>query len=92
MQKGQWNGREIIPASWIEEATSFHIQQPDPAKPTRPKEKNDWLQGYCYQFWRCQHNAFRGDGAFGQFTIVMPEQDAVIADSALWALSRIQIH
>lgn len=79
LQKGKWNGKEIIPAAWVEEATSKHIQQPDPAKPSRPHEDNDWLQGYGYQFWRCRHNAFRGDGAFGQFTIVLPEQDAVIA-------------
>ena len=79
LQKGKWNGREIIPAAWVEEATTKHIQQPDPAKPSRPKEQNDWLQGYGYQFWRCQHNGFRGDGAFGQYTIVLPEQDAVIA-------------
>jgi CubicO group peptidase (beta-lactamase class C family) len=79
LQKGKWNGREIIPAAWVEDATAFHIQQPDPAKPTRPKEKNDWLQGYGYQFWRCQHGGFRGDGAFGQYTIVLPEQDVVIA-------------
>jgi CubicO group peptidase (beta-lactamase class C family) len=79
LQKGAWNGRQILPAKWVEEATTFKIQQPSPAKPSRPKEQNDWQQGYCYQFWRCQHNAFRGDGAFGQFTIVMPEQDAVIA-------------
>ena len=79
LQKGLWKGRTILPASWVEEATSFKIQQPSPAKPSRPKEQNDWLQGYCYQFWRCCHNAFRGDGAFGQFTIVMPEQEAVLA-------------
>ena len=79
LQKGVWKGREILPAKWVEEATTFKIQQPAPAKPTRPDAQNDWLQGYCYQFWRCQHQAFRGDGAFGQFTIVFPEQDAVIA-------------
>jgi CubicO group peptidase (beta-lactamase class C family) len=79
LQKGKWGGKEIIPAAWVEEATTKHIQQPDPAKPSRPHEDNDWLQGYGYQFWRCRHNAFRGDGAFGQFTIVLPEQDAVIA-------------
>ncbi len=79
LQKGQWKGKEIIPAEWIDEATKFHIQQPDPAKPSRPKEKNDWLQGYGYQFWRCTHKGFRGDGAFGQYTIVLPEQDAVLA-------------
>jgi CubicO group peptidase (beta-lactamase class C family) len=78
LQKGKWEGRQILPAAWVDEATSFKIQQPSPAKPSRPAEKNDWLQGYCYQFWRCTHGAFRGDGAFGQFMVVMPEKDAVV--------------
>lgn len=78
LQKGQWQSRQLLPAAWVEEATTFKIQQPNPAKPTRPKEKNDWLQGYAYQFWRGQHG-FRGDGAFGQYTIVLPEQEVVIA-------------
>lgn len=79
LQKGKWNGKQILPASWVDEATSFHIQQPAPAKPSRPNDKNDWLQGYGYQFWRCQKpGVYRGDGAFGQYTIVLPEQDAVI--------------
>ncbi|MBI3875212.1 MAG: serine hydrolase [Verrucomicrobia bacterium] len=79
LQKGAWRGHQVLPAAWVEEATTFKIQQPLPAKSGRPNERNDWLQGYCYQFWRCQHRAFRGDGAFGQFTIVMPGQDAVVA-------------
>jgi CubicO group peptidase (beta-lactamase class C family) len=78
LQKGMWKGRQILPAKWVEEATTFKIQQPSPAKPARPNAQNDWLQGYCYQFWRSRHNAYRGDGAFGQFTIVMPDQDAVV--------------
>ena len=82
LQKGFWQGRQLLPASWIAEATSFKIQQPAKAKSSRPSEKDDWLQGYCYQFWRCQHNAYRGDGAFGQYMIVMPEQDAVVAINA----------
>ena len=82
LQKGAWQGRQLLPAQWIEEATTFKIQQPLPAKPSRPNDQNDWVQGYCYQFWRCTHNAFRGDGAFGQFMIVMPERDAVVAITA----------
>ena len=78
LQKGVWQSKQLLPAAWIDEATRFHIQQPGGDKPDRPKAKNDWLQGYGYQFWRCQGTAFRGDGAFGQFTIVLPEQDAVI--------------
>jgi CubicO group peptidase (beta-lactamase class C family) len=81
LQKGIWKGRRILPAVWIDEATTFKIQQPTPsgADPARAKETSDWLQGYCYQFWRCRHNAFRGDGAYGQYCIVMPEHDAVVA-------------
>jgi hypothetical protein len=41
--------------------------------------QSDWDQGYGYQFWRCRHGAYRGDGAFGQFCIVLPQQDAVVA-------------
>jgi CubicO group peptidase (beta-lactamase class C family) len=78
LQKGMWNGRQLLPAEWVEEATTFKIQQPVPANARRPKERNDWTQGYCYQFWRCTHNAFRGDGAFGQFCVVMPAQEAVV--------------
>jgi CubicO group peptidase (beta-lactamase class C family) len=79
LQKGNWKGKQILPAAWVDEATTFKIQQPGGSDLERLKQQSDWHQGYCYQFWRCRHNAFRGDGAFGQFTIVMPEQDAVIA-------------
>jgi CubicO group peptidase (beta-lactamase class C family) len=81
LQKGDWNGHQVLPAAWIEQATTFKIQQPAAggADLEKMKQTSDWHQGYCYQFWRCRHNAFRGDGAFGQYAIVMPEQDAVIA-------------
>jgi hypothetical protein len=78
LQRGTWQGRPLLPANWVEEATSFKIQQPG-ADLERLKKESDWHQGYCYQFWRCRHNAFRGDGAFGQYAIVMPDQNAVVA-------------
>jgi CubicO group peptidase (beta-lactamase class C family) len=78
LQKGMWNGSQIIPAAWIEEATTFKIDQA-PDAPPEVKEKSDWMQGYCYQFWRSRNNAYRADGAFGQYIIVMPEKDAVVA-------------
>jgi len=81
LQKGMWNGKQIIPKEWVEEATSFKIDQA-PETPQSKKDSSDWMQGYCYQFWRCRHNAFRADGAYGQFIIVMPEKDAVIAITA----------
>ncbi|MBW7461807.1 serine hydrolase, partial [Paenibacillus sepulcri] len=70
LQKGMWNGQRLLTEEWIAEATSSQISNGDGGV-------NDWAQGYGYQFWRCRHGVYRGDGAFGQFCIVMPEQDAV---------------
>lgn len=81
LQKGMWNGKQILPAEWIEEATTSKIDQA-PDIPKEKKDSSDWTQGYCYQMWRCRHNAYRADGAFGQFIIIMPDQDAVIAINA----------
>lgn len=78
LQKGKWNGKQVIPANWVEEATSFKIDQA-PDAPQSKKDSSDWMQGYCYQFWRSRHHTFRGDGAFGQYALVFPDQDAVIA-------------
>jgi CubicO group peptidase (beta-lactamase class C family) len=72
LQKGQWNGKQLVPAAWVDAATARQT-----ANGSDPK--SDWDQGYGYQFWRSRHGAYRGDGAFGQFCIVMPEQDAVVA-------------
>ena len=38
----------------------------------------DWQQGYGFQLWMSQHG-YRGDGAFGQYMVVLPEYDAVVA-------------
>lgn len=81
LQKGKWNGKVILPSSWVEEATTFKIDQA-PDAPQSVKEKSDWMQGYCYQFWRCRNDCYRADGAYGQYIIVMPEKDAVIAITA----------
>jgi CubicO group peptidase (beta-lactamase class C family) len=72
LQKGQWHGKQLVPSAWVETATAR--QTSNGSNP-----QSDWDQGYGYQFWRARHGAYRGDGAFGQFCVVMPEQDAVIA-------------
>lgn len=79
LQKGQWQGKRLLPASWVEMATSKQI-----ANGTSPEADrlNDWGQGYGFQFWMCRHGFYRGDGARGQFCIVMPQHDAVVAITA----------
>jgi len=78
LQKGNWLGKQLLPKEWVEEATTMKIEQ-QPDSPQAVKDSSDWLQGYCYKFWRCRHHCYRADGAFGQYIIVMPDQDAVIA-------------
>ncbi len=72
LQRGEWEGRRLIPAAWIDVATSRQA-----ANGSDPD--GDWDQGYGYQFWRCVPGFYRGDGAHGQFCIVMPQYDTVVA-------------
>jgi CubicO group peptidase (beta-lactamase class C family) len=72
LQKGVWNGQRLLPADWVAAATGRQTS-------TGSSPASDWEQGYGYQFWRSRHGLYRADGAFGQYCIVMPEQDAVVA-------------
>ena len=71
LQKGVWNGKRLLSEEWIDKATSKQISNGD-------DPNSDWAQGYGYQFWRCRHNVYRADGAYGQFCLVMPDQNAVV--------------
>lgn len=75
-RRGFFNEQQLVPSDWVEAATRAQVSNGDPAT------DSDWAQGYGYQFWRCQHGAFRGDGAFGQFCVVLPQQEAVLVTTA----------
>lgn len=75
LQDGEWEGAQIISRDWVRQATSAQT------KTDRPGD-GDWSQGYGFQFWRCRHGCYRADGASGQYTVVMPEQDAVVSMTA----------
>jgi CubicO group peptidase (beta-lactamase class C family) len=72
---GRWQGRQVVPRAWVDQATAWQV-------PNSHDAGVDWHQGYGYQFWRCRHDAYRGDGAFGQFCLVLPDRDAVLAITA----------
>ena len=80
LQKGVWQGQRILSEDWIAQATSKQVDNA-PESPGGPggAPDSDWAQGYGFQFWRCRHGAYRGDGAFGQYCLVMPAQEAVLA-------------
>ena len=71
LQDGKWNGRQILPADYLAKATEKHADNSMNIPP-------DWKLGYGYQFWISQHG-YRGDGASGQFIIVIKEFDLCIA-------------
>jgi CubicO group peptidase (beta-lactamase class C family) len=79
LQKGKWNGKQLIPAKWVKQAGSKQVPND---KESHSKIGVDWRQGYGFQFWRCTHNAFRADGAGGQFIVVIPDHDMVVAMTA----------
>jgi len=79
LQKGKWNGKQLLPENWVQQATSKQVPNDQAG---HSKIGIDWVQGYGFQFWRCTHNAFRGDGANGQLCVIIPEKDAVIAITA----------
>lgn len=72
LQGGTWEGERVLPEGWVEEATRSHIPSGDETWSA------DWRLGYGYQFWMSRFG-YRGDGAYGQYCLVLPEQDAVVA-------------
>lgn len=81
LQKGEWKGKQLLNSAWIDESSSPQIFQ----KPHRTSEANsgdEGAQGYGYQIWRGSHNTFRADGAYGQYIVVIPEKEAVVAVTA----------
>ncbi|MBN2238809.1 MAG: serine hydrolase [Dehalococcoidales bacterium] len=70
---GIWNGERIISKEWVKAASSKQIDN-DNEKPA------DNRVGYGYQMWMCRPSGvYRFDGAKGQFVIVVPRLDMVIA-------------
>ena len=70
---GEVAGRRLVSEQWVAAATASTGLANREAAPNP-----DWTQGYGCSFWRGRHG-YRGDGAFGQFAIVLPEQDVALA-------------
>lgn len=75
LDQGQWGGKQLLPKEWFEQATQKQVSNGD-------DPENDWCQGYGFQFWRCRHNIYRGDGMYCQFCVMIPDKEMVIASTA----------
>ena len=73
LQRGNWKGKQLVSTAWMEAATRTQV-------PTRRwKGSSDYGMGYGYYFWICPHGAFRCEGVDGQYIVVIPCLDAVVA-------------
>ncbi|MGN6443903.1 serine hydrolase domain-containing protein [Amnibacterium sp.] len=68
---GEWEGERLLPDGWAEQVRTPRVSTEREANP-------DWAQGYGYQVWMARHG-YRGDGAYGQFCVILPDQDVVLA-------------
>ena len=65
LQKGEWNGKQLIPQAWVEESSC--------------KQAENGREGYGYLFWRGEKNTYRADGKYCQWSIVVQDKNAVIS-------------
>ena len=73
LDRGEWDGSPLLSPEWVATATT------STGLPNREDDPNpDWNEGYGCSFWIARHG-YRGDGAYGQYAIVLPEQDMAIA-------------
>ena len=89
LQKGVWNGKRLVSEAWVNEASKYQVPSvPAGTRPDQAAERGltpencTFMLGYGYQMWRCPDNAYRADGARGQYIIIVPDSDAVIACTA----------
>lgn len=73
---GAFNGRQIVPASWVKDSITpdaAHLMPGD-------NPASDWPLGYGYQWWIPQGNAgeFMAIGVYNQFIYVAPERDLLV--------------
>ncbi len=68
---GVRDGRRLLPQEWVAEHGRAQVDN-------GPGEDPDWACGYGWQFWINARGGYRGDGAFGQFALVLPEHELVV--------------
>ena len=92
---GVWEGERILAEDYVKLATTN--QNDSATESINNPEASDNFLGYGFQIWMCKpEHSYRADGAMGQFTIILPDQDLEIAINetavgAHWAQSTLNI-
>ncbi|GHV28683.1 hypothetical protein FACS18948_7470 [Clostridia bacterium] len=92
---GVWNGERILSSEYVALATT--TQNASATESINNPDATDNFLGYGYQIWMCKpKGAYRADGAMGQFTIVVPDKDLIIAitenaSGAHWAQKSLNV-
>lgn len=71
VQEGRWGDRQLLSPEWVLAASRARIDTHEDGGP-------DWQAGYGFQFWRSAFG-YRADGAYGQFSLIVPELELVVA-------------
>lgn len=86
LQRGKWNGRQLISPEWVDTMTSNLVDckpvsaftsKMDPAELEDPA--NDHSQGYGYFVWQGKYNTYRAEGLKGRFIFISPDKEIVFA-------------
>jgi len=79
INKGKWNGVQLLDPSWIEAATKPQIyQHPERTPEENEKVEDDGSQGYGYQIWMGRKHSYRAIGGQNQLIMVIPDYDFVL--------------
>jgi CubicO group peptidase (beta-lactamase class C family) len=79
LQKGRWNGAQLIPAAWVEAATAKEVPNDEG---TGARHVPNSRQGYGFNFWMTTHDGYRAAGAGGNYSLVFPPLDLVVVTTA----------
>lgn len=86
-QGGVWNGEQLLPVDWVDQATwsdEPHLQ----AGKVHPNPN----RGYAWQWWTFTDGTFTGSGAYGQTVYIDRENDIVVARSSAWPQGWVKEH
>lgn len=70
LQGGEWEGKQLIPRRWVEEVSKTQILT---------GADSPYNAEYSYLFWKGPNGSYRADGKYGQYSIIMPDKNAVVA-------------